>query len=159
MSKIKSKKVAKLINQVVYDSNSSHQIVEFSPFDNEVSDKVKKLILGIIGFNDGISITFSKHEFSITVQDLTNIKNRVVKNNFFDENFFEITVMKNKGFSMCIGYHKKTDYKDKNIYKELINLVKVRVNEINTENLTYILTTVIKETGILRDNNLEELID
>jgi len=68
-------------------------------------------------------------------------------------------VVKGEGFSINLAYQKRTSYSDKKIFSELIDIISQRVMEINKENFTSIWDKVIKESGIIRDNNLEQLFD
>ena len=45
------------------------------------------------------------------------------------------------------------------MFSELIDTISKRVMEINRENFTSIWDRVMKESGIIRDSNLEQLFD
>ena len=45
------------------------------------------------------------------------------------------------------------------MYIELIDIVSKRVIEINKENFIHIWDKVMIDSGIIRDNNLEQLLD
>jgi len=163
MKKKKFKKIAKL----VYDEMMLHQSapklmrekVDYVPFDSEVSGKTKKLILGLVSYNEGVNINFSDDEFIISTQDITNIKKKYSRNAIYsEENYLEICVSK-EGFTINYAFKKRTNYEDKDMYNELIDIVKEKLKDINRENFTDIWSKVMQESGIMRDNNLEELLE
>ena len=73
-----------------------------------------------------------------------------------DDNYLEIFVDE-KGFYLNYGYRKRSRYSDDEIFNELLPLVKKRNKEINSENFNEIWEEVMIESGIMRDNNLNEL--
>lgn len=164
MKKRKIKKVAKLIfNQL----NALHKIdapvrerVDYVPYDKEVSEKTKNLVLKLIDYNDNVNIHFTDSSFSVSTQDITSIKKRLPKNAVYsDDNYLDIHVVKGEGFSINLGYQKRSSYEDENFFSELIDIVSKRVIEINRENFIQIWDKVMKDSGIIRDNNLEQLFD
>lgn len=163
MKKKNFKKIAKL----VYDEMMLHQNspklmrekVDYVPFDSEVSSKTKKLILGLVSYNEGVNINFSDDEFIISTQDITNIKKKYSRNTIYsEENYLEIFVSK-EGFTINYAFKKRTNYEDKDMYNELVDIVKEKLKDINRENFTDIWSKVMQESGIMRDNNLEELLN
>ena len=163
MKKKNFKKIAKL----VYDEMMLHQNspklmrekVDYVPFDSEVSDKTKKLILGLVSYNEGVNINFSDDEFIISTQDITNIKKKYSRNAIYsEENYLEIFVSK-EGFTINYAFKKRTNYEDKDMYNELVDIVKEKLKDINRENFTDIWSKVMQESGIMRDSNLEELLE
>ena len=68
-------------------------------------------------------------------------------------------MIKDEGFSINLSYQKRSNYEDIDMFNELIDIVSKRVMEINKENFTDIWDKVMKESGIIRDNNLDQLLD
>ena len=125
-----------------------------------MSEKTKNLILKLIDYNDNVNINFSSESLSFSTPDITNIKKRASKNTLYnDDNYLDIHVIKDEGFSINLAYQKRSNYEDKEMYSELIDIVSKRVMEINRENFTDIWDKVMKDSGIIRDNNLEQLLD
>jgi len=164
MKKKKLKKIAKLIftevNSLQKMDTPIRERVDYVPYDSEVSEKTKNLILKLIDYNENVNINFSSESFSISTQDITNIKKKIPKNTLYnDDNYLDIHVIKDEGFSINLAYQKRTNYEDKKIFSELIDVVTKRVMETNRENFTDIWDKVMKDSGIIRDNNLEQLFD
>ena len=164
MKKKKLKKITKLIftevNSLQKMDTPIRERVDYVPYDSEVSEKTKNLILKLIDYNENVNINFSSESFSISTQDITNIKKKIPKNTLYnDDNYLDIHVIKDEGFSINLAYQKRTNYEDKKIFSELIDVVTKRVMETNRENFTDIWDKVMKDSGIIRDNNLEQLFD
>ena len=164
MKEKKLKKIAKLIsNQLhVIESPMKGEVEYRAEYDSEVSDKLKKFILNVIQYKENLSITISEKNFTISTSDIKNIKksrsnsNAINKYSGSDENYLEIFVDE-KGFYLNYGYRKRSRYTDEEIFNELLPLVKQRNKEINSENFNEIWEEVMIESGIMRDNNLDEL--
>lgn len=164
MKKKKLKKIAKLIftevNSLQKMDAPIRERVDYVPYDSEVSEKTKNLILKLIDYNENVNINFSSESFSISTPDITSIKNRASKNTLYnDDNYLDIHVIKDEGFSINLAYQKRTNYEDKEMFIELVDMVTKRVMETNRENFTDIWDKVMKDSGIIRDNNLEQLFD
>ena len=166
MKKSKLKKIAKLLHQEVrsYEKigigRPTREKIDYSDYDGEVSEKVKNLILNVIKFKDNIHISSNDEYFSISSNDATQIKKPRLKNHLHsDERYLEINVQKGEGFTVTYGYSRRTNYTDVNLFDELNPIVKSRLKEINAENFTEIWETLMKDSGVMRDNNLEQLFD
>lgn len=166
MKKKKLKKIAKLIFTEVNSLQKMdspipiRERVDYVPYDSEVSEKTKNLILKLIDYNENVNINLSSESFSISTPDITSIKKRASKNTLYnDDNYLDIHVIKDEGFSINLAYQKRTNYEDKEMFIELIDMITKRVVETNRENFTDIWDKVMKDSGIIRDNNLEQLFD
>ena len=162
MKKKKLKKIAKYIHEIVSGPkkvNPVEEKIEYIPFDLEVSNKTKKLVLDLMEYPDGVNVNFSEDTISLASNDITQIKKTIKSNTLYnDDNYLEIRIEKNKGFTINLSYRKRTNYEDKNIYNDLIDIVRSKVIEINRQNFIDIWDKVMIESGIARDNNLEELL-
>jgi hypothetical protein len=163
MKEKKLKKIAKLISNQLHAIEAPIREAEYrAEYDSEVSDKLKKFILNVIQYKENLSITISENHFTISTSDIKNIKksrsnsNVINKYSGSDENYLEIFVDE-KGFYLNYGYRKRSRYTDEEIFNELLPLVKQRNKEINSENFNEIWEEVMIESGIMRDNNLDEL--
>jgi hypothetical protein len=162
MKEKKLKKIAKLISNQLHAIEAPIREAEYrAEYDSEVSDKLKKFILNVIQYKENLSITISEKHFTISTNDIKNIKKSHSSNSnnkypVSDENYLEIFV-DDKGFYLNYGYRKRSRYADDEIFNELLPLVKKRNKEINSENFNEIWEEVMIESGIMRDNNLNEL--
>jgi hypothetical protein len=164
MKKKKLKKLAKSlykeINNLQKDLRPIREAINYCNYDSKVSERFKNLVLCIIEYKENININVYNDVFSISVPDASLIKKPLQKSRLHsDDNYLEIIVNKSEGFSINYGYTKRSNYKDVNIFSELHPIVDKRLKEINAENFGEILETLMKESGIMRDNNLEQLLN
>jgi hypothetical protein len=167
MKKSKLKKIATIIYDQVRNYEKvpslSKEKVNYSDFDPEVSEKVKRLILNIIEYKDNIHITVGDDYFTVSTNDATKIKNnqgiKVNPYKISEDYYFEISVQQNEGFTLNYGYSKRSNFLDKSMFSELSPVIKQRLKEINAENFSEIWETLMRDSGIMRDNNLETLFD
>jgi hypothetical protein len=162
MKKKKLKKIAKYIHEIVSAPKAIpiEDKIRYIPFDLEVSNKTKKLVLDLMEYPDGVNVNLSEDNIILASSDITQIKKKIKSSNtvYNDDNYLEIHIEKNKGFTINLSYRKRTNYEDKNIYNDLIDIVRSKVIEINRQNFIDIWHKVMIESGIARDNNLEELL-
>jgi hypothetical protein len=162
MKKKKLKKIAKYIHEIVSAPKAIpiEDKIRYIPFDLEVSNKTKKLVLDLMEYSDGVNVNLSEDNIILASSDITQIKKKIKSSNtvYNDDNYLEIHIEKNKGFTINLSYRKRTNYEDKNIYNDLIDIVRSKVIEINRQNFIDIWDKVMIESGIARDNNLEELL-
>jgi hypothetical protein len=167
---MKNKRLKKIIKNIFNEVNSlqdtslekqlSKERVDYAPYDSEVSEKAKNLILKLINYSENVNISFSTETLCFTVPDITSIKKKIIKNALYnDDNYLDIRVIKGEGFSINLAYQKRSNYEDKEMFNELIDITTKRVMEINRENFSDIWDRVMKDSGIIRDNNLEQLFD
>ena len=88
------------------------------------------------------------------------IKTTSNKNSVYnDDNYVEMSLHKNLGFSVNYGYKLKSNYKDENLFNELQPILTQRLKEINANNFNEIWGDLMKESGILRDSNLDDILN
>lgn len=154
-----AEEVAKLISNQLIEKPT--MIEEYrAEYDSEVSDKMKKFILNVIKYKENLNISISEEYINIATSDIKKIKKsnsqNIGKYSGSDDNYLEISIDE-KGFYLNYGYRKRSRYTDEKIFNELLPLVKQRNKEINSENFNEIWEEVMIESGIMRDNNLDEL--
>jgi len=167
MKKSKVKKIATMIYEQVrnYEKNqvTTRENINYNDYDVVVSQKVKNLILNIIKYKDNIHITIGDDYFTVSTNDATKIKNnqgiKVNPYKISEDYYFEISVQQDEGFTLNYGYSKRSNFLDKSMFSELSPVIKQRLKEINAENFSEIWETLMKDSGIMRDNNLETLLD
>jgi hypothetical protein len=171
MKKKKLKKLAKFIHEEVrnYDRPTKMKIQEdissrgeWCEYDSEVSEKFKKMILNLSNYKNNININIDSDKISINTNDIKSVKNPVRKNSntlYNDDNYVEMSLIKNLGFSINYGYNLRSNYKDKNLFDEIQPILVQKLREINANNFNEIWTDLMKESGILRDSNLDEIFN
>jgi hypothetical protein len=164
MKKSKLKKIAKILHQEVRNyekvSRPVREKIDYNDYDPGISERVRNLILDIIKYKDNIHISCGDSFFSITSGDASQIKMPKLKSHLHsDEKYLEIEVQKDEGFTIGYGYSRRANYSDANLFNELNPIIKQRLKEINAENFTEIWKSLMKDSGIMRDNNLDGLLN
>ena len=169
MKSKKIKKIAKLIHEEFrnYDRElrpmkSQEEISngEWSEYDPEVSEKFKKMVLNLANYKNNIHINIDNFRVSISTNDITRVKTTSNKNAVYnDDNYVEMSLHKSLGFSVNYGYKLRTNYKDEKLFDELQPILVKRLKEINADNFNEIWSDLMKESGILRDSNLDDILN
>jgi hypothetical protein len=162
MKKKKLKKISKFILSEIRNSEKIttpiRESINYCDYDESVSDKMKSLIINLIQYKENVNINVYETQFNISTGDIKSVKLPKSKNTYNEDDFLEISVNK-EGFTISKGYNSRCNYKDESIFNELHELVSKRLMEINKENFTEIWEDILKESGIMRDNNLNQLFN
>ena len=171
MKSKKIKKMAKLIHEEFRNCEKESrpmQLVEeisngdWSEYDPEVSEKFKKMILNLSTYKNNININIDSHRININTGDITTVKKSIKRNSntiYSDDTYVEMSLHKDLGFSINYGYKLRTNYKDKKLFNELQPILVQRLKEINADNFNEIWTDLMKESGVLRDSNLDDILN
>ena len=162
MKKKKLKKISKFIVGEIRNrekiATPIRESINYCDYDESVSDKMKSLIINLIKYKENVNINVYETQFNISTGDIKSIKLPRSKNSYNEDDFLEISVNK-EGFTISKGYNARSNYKDESIFNELHEVVSKRLMEINKENFTEIWEDILKESGIMRDNNLNQLFN
>jgi hypothetical protein len=161
---MKKSKLFKLLKEYSDIKTPIREKIDYADYNGEVSKKLYDLILNIMKYKDSMNISFSDTSISISVPDIKNIKNNIVNNKnqvvpYSDDYYLEVNIVKDEGFSISYSYKKRSYYSDKEMYNQLINIVSDRLKEINSDNFNEIWESVMKESGFIREDNLEKLFN
>ena len=171
MKSKKIKKMAKLIHEEFrnYEKESrpmkiSEEISggDWSEYDPEVSDKFKKMILNLATYKNNINISVDNSRISVSVGDITTVKRSIKRSSntlYSEDNYVEMSLHKDLGFSVNYGYKLKSNYKDKKLFDELQPILTQKLKQINSDNFNEIWTELMRESGVLRDNNLDDILN
>jgi predicted DNA binding CopG/RHH family protein len=170
MKSKKIKKMAKLIHEEFrnYERESrpmkiSEEISggDWSEYDSEVSEKFKKMVLNLATYKNNIHINIDSGRVSISTNDITSVKNTRRNQNvpYSEENYVEMSLHKGLGFSINYGYRLRTNYKDEKLFDEIQPILVQKLKQINADNFNEIWTELMRESGVLRDNNLDDILN
>lgn len=132
---------------------------DWSEYDPDVSDKFKKMFLQIIEYKENLRINITDSNISIYIQDIKNLKSNYSSKLNSEEDYLEISIIKDIGYSISKGYRKNSQFRDKDIFNQLESLVKDRLSKINKENFNDIWENIMLESGLVRDNNLLDILE
>jgi hypothetical protein len=170
----KLKKLAKLFHEEIRNYERAPKAIsiseetcagEWADYNPEVSEKFKKMILNLANYKNNIHINIDNNRVSISTSDITTIKNpkqsksqlSLSSSKYSEEDYVEMSLMKDVGFSINYGYRLRSNYKDQNLFNEIQPILIQKLQEINSDNFNEIWTDLMRGSGILRDINLEEI--
>lgn len=136
---------------------------EWCDFDQEVSNKFKKLISNISNYAQNVNLRINEERIVISTDDYKSIKKPSLRTPrgrpINEDSHLEILVLKDIGFTISQGYMCRTSFRDTNIYVQLRKELSERLKQINSENFNNIWSNLMTETGMSRDNNLDEIFN
>lgn len=132
-------------------------------YDESVTEKFVKLVNNLLKYPDNIMIEVTPSYISLTTDNIKEVKKKTfnssgLRNKVSEDDSLRLSILKNKGFEINYGYRKMSRYMDPKIYDSLVDIIKERVKEINAENFNDIWETISKESGLLRDSNLDAIL-
>jgi len=170
MKKKDLKKISKYLFDSIEKKNSPKKNMDYSmekdpgykwcEYDASVSSKLTKLFNGLMNYTGNLEVEFSETWIHIQTDNIKKIKqssNSGQLTKLSEDDYLKIEITKGVGFLLNYGYRKITRYKDENIFDQLIDDVKRKVQEINANNFDSIWEKINKESGLLRDSNLDEI--
>jgi hypothetical protein len=163
----KLKKIVQLVAQQVreYEMSpvkKSMYTADWAGYDEGVSDKLKTMLINLLNYRNNINININDNSLSISTDNLSGIKktrsNSSGLTKVSDDDYFSVEIIKETGFTINKGYNVRTQYLDTKIYDEILPLATNKLKDINSENFNDIWNDVMKESGLMRDNNIDELL-
>ena len=167
MKSKKIKKMAKLIHEEFRNYDRELRPMkgdvsggDWSEYDPEVSEKFKKMVLNLANYKNNIHINIDSSRVSISTNDITRVKTSSNKNSVYnDDNYVEMSLHKGLGFSVNYGYKLRSNYKDEKLFDELQPILVQKLKQINADNFNEIWTDLMRDSGVLRDSNLDEIFN
>jgi len=164
MKKKKLSKLAMKISNILREpimevkSDMSFNEYMFSECGDDIKLKIRNMIFRLIGLRDQLSISINEKLISITSDRLkgpTNSKNNPVYSNY---DYFSIEIIKDVGYIMNYK-EKRLAYRDILIYDDLIEQIKITFSKLNDINFNEMYNNVMIDSGLVRDSNLDDLLD
>jgi len=156
------KKLTKLICEEMSKNDSlvkSEYSGDWSEYNLEISNKFKKMILNLSDCGSNVHISIDERRIIINTSDITTVKKVNNKNRLCnDDNYVEMILFKNLGFTINYGYRIKSNYRDENLYDELLPILSQKLKEISETNFNNIWDQLMKDSGFLRDSNLDDIL-
>ena len=166
---MKEKKLKKIVKLVVEEMREMDRPIksqmytgDWASYDEEVSDKLKTMLLNLLNYRNNINININDNSLSINTDNLSVVKKSRSSNSGLtkvsDDDYFSVEIIKEIGFSINRGYNVRAQYLDSKMYDEILPLATNKLKDINSENFNDIWNDVMKESGLMRDNNIDELL-
>jgi hypothetical protein len=158
-----------LTQQMNYEKVDKAEDYKTSAYDETVSNKFKKLVLNLLDYSETLNININDNSITISASDIKNIKRGYNTNSNVgnlgmgslksdESNYLEISINKER-FVMSKGYYNRTCYKDPSMYDYFQPILSKKLQEINASNFNTVWDDIMKDSGMIRDNNLLELFN
>jgi hypothetical protein len=157
---MKSKKIKKVINQSikelheikVLESNNSFQNLLFTEPTKEIKKKTRNMIFRLLKLRDTLNMSVDKDHIYISSENGFNLNY-----NSNSSDYLSLDIMKDIGY-LLHWKDKKFAFKDENLYYEVLEKSKKVFKELNDSNFEELYSLILKESGLSRDSNLDDLL-
>jgi hypothetical protein len=161
---MKKDKLVKIIKESVKDAWFENQLIKadakissndfnFTESSEESKEKIRNLILRLARKRDEIEYGISEHTISIYATEKHNNTSHQSKSNYF-----HIEVIKEVGYNITCN-SRRVLIKDITLYDEMLPKIKETFDTINLENFNDFYNTIMKDNGLNRESNLDELLN
>jgi len=133
-------------------------------YNEEISDKFFKFVISLLKYPDNLNMSLNSEYLEISCSDIANIKKPKPNPNNLNGAILRsgsadmrITVSKSL-FTISHGYSNMTMYQDNTMYHRLEKYAKETMDIKNANCFNEIWNYISKESGLLRDSNLDEIL-
>jgi hypothetical protein len=140
-------------DRLIKEEPNTFQEMMFSEPNEDVSLKFRKLVIKLLKLRDDLNIHINENRITIN-SELSRLKNSKYQN----DDYMSIEIIKETGFLFSYN-NKRLAYRDKTIYDEILSEMKNIFEKVNKENFNEIYQTILVDTGLSREANLEDLLD
>lgn len=158
---IKNKVAKAIVKEMkkITESDKSVQLKESvyrTPYDQETSAAMCKFIKKIIE-QDGTTMDVRADRIYINCRDVKQLKTGKVSG-YSDDRYLEIEIDE-EGFSFTYGHSGRNYFDDKEIYAQTMKDFESVIIQKSKTNLNKAIDNIYFESGIIRENNLDTLLD
>lgn len=165
---MKNKKLSKLIykscvkaygdiygpNKGILTETKSNNDYLYSDSDDDSKLKIRNLILRLLKHRDELEYSISDYGISL----YSSYEKKATRSNKVNTNStFHIEIIKDTGFNLSCN-DRRILMKDTTLYDEMKPQVKQIFDELNRENFKELYTVVMKDNGLNRESNLDDLL-
>ena len=161
---MKKKNLIKLIKESVRDayfetvpvkeSKLSSNDFNFTESTEEAKQKIRNLIIRLAQKRDDIEHNINDYTISLQASERKMYSNN---SNTFHKIYFNLEIIKEVGYNInCNG--RRVLIKDVTLYDEMLPKIKEAFDTINLENFNELYSSIMKDNGLNRESNLDELL-
>lgn len=126
----------------------------FTESTDETKQKIRNLIIRLVQKRDDIEHNINDYAISLQASELKMYSNN---SNTLHKIYFHLEIIKEVGYNInCNG--RRVLIKDVTLYDEMLPKIKETFDTINLENFNELYSTIMKDNGLSRDSNLDELL-
>lgn len=170
MKKKELKKIAKKIYNYAKEFDKEKNIqeeipidqssMENCPYDEQISEKFFKFVTNLIKLKDKLAIDHYREGINIFC-DLHRYKrnnnNNTFSNKYQTDSNFEIRI-DSGGFRIRRDYGSYISFSDPNFMEKIKPVIKEKSEIINKEKIVETIDDLTIELGLIRENNLDEIL-
>lgn len=162
---MKKKELIKLIKESVKDAyyetvpvKSEYKLpsndFNFTDSTDEAKQKIRNLIIRLSQKRDDIEHNINDYTISLQASEGKMYGNN---NKNLHQIYFHLEIIKEVGFNInCNG--RRVLIKDITLYDEMLPKIKESFDKINLDNFNELYSSVMKDNGLNRESNLDELL-
>jgi hypothetical protein len=125
----------------------------FTESTDETKQKIRNLIIRLVQKRDDIEHNINDYTISLQASERKMYNN----SNTLHKIYFHLEIIKEVGYNInCNG--RRVLIKDVTLYDEMLPKIKETFDTINLENFNELYSTIMKDNGLSRDSNLDELL-
>ena len=145
-------------------SPSEEPYSSVADFNQDVSDRFYKFVTSLLNYPSNIGLSLTNNRIEIYCEDIKDIK----KHNPVPSSGARLKAggtdlriyVSKETFTISYGYSSSsTSYRDIDMYSRLYDDVKNALDRKNIDTFTHIWEYISKESGLLRDSNLDEILN
>jgi uncharacterized protein (UPF0210 family) len=162
MKRKKIEKLSDIISEKLKDElyNGTTKAAEdyITKADSETFNKFEKIINNLLNYD--INVNIDSGYLGIYTDDIKSIKNKIKNTKFGkvnDDDRLEISINKNR-FTINIGYNQRSSFLYEGVYDHFYEKFVKYLDNKNNKNFSETYNVLMKESGLLRDENLENLL-
>jgi hypothetical protein len=140
------------------DEKNSYNDLLFTESDDDIKKRGRNLIFRLLTLRDQLHININDRTISIN-SELTKLKGKSSNTNHvnYDE-YFSLEIINKVGYILSC-YEKRFAFKDEYIYEETIEKINMVFKKVNQQNFEEIYQSIMKESGLARESNLDDLLN
>jgi len=136
------------------ESKLSSNDFNFSESSEEIKQKIRNLITRLAQKRDDIE--FNINDYTIILQ--ASERKMHSNNSNLNKLYFHLEIIKEVGYNInCNG--RRVLIKDVTLYDEMLPKIKDIFDNINLENFNELYSSIMKDNGLNRESNLDELLN
>lgn len=146
--------------EVIGEKNSYNDFI-FTSSSDETKKRSRNLIYRIISLRDKLNFNISDNSININ-SELSRLKNNHKSvsspTSIYSDEYFSLEIIKNVGYLLSFN-EQRLGFKDESLYDDTIDQIRTTFDKLNQENFLEIYSKIMKDSGLARNSNLDELLE
>lgn len=135
------------------NEKNSYNDLLFTESDDDIRKRSRNLIFRLLTLRDQLHININDRVISIS-SELSKLKGKSTQS--YDE-YFSLEIIDKVGYILSYS-EKRFAFKDEFLYEETIDQINIIFKKVNHQNFEEIYQTIMKESGLARESNLDDLL-